>query len=726
MEQRANVRRLAVRMPACMLISGALAAGYAGAEEAQMEIDPVVVTATRVEQRSFDVPASIDSIDQERIQEGQALINLSETLSSIPGVVANNRQNYAQDLQISIRGFGARSTFGVRGIRLYADGIPATMPDGQGQVSNFDLGSAKRIEVLRGPFSALYGNSSGGVIQIFTEDGPENLTASPSIEYGSFESSRVGLKIGGQSGPVNYIGDVSHFETEGFRDHSAARRDLANGKLRFDLGGDASLSLVLNYIDSPETQDPLGLTQAEVQQNREQASPVALQFNTRKSFRNSQGGLVYEKQVSEQDTVRLMGYVGDRQVQQFLAVPTGAQLAPTSAGGVIDLDRQFHGLDGRWTRKMDLLERPLTFSLGLNYDYMQERRQGYNNFIGPSGAPTALGVMGTLRRNEDNSVFNFDQYVQAQWDVLERWSVSAGVRHSRVSFKSVDYFIAGTNRDDGGSAEYSSTSPVVGVLFKALPALNLYANFGKGFETPAFNELSYQLPPVAGLNFGLRPARSKNYELGAKALLGNYTRVNAALFKTSTDDDIAVLQNTGGRSVFQNIDKTTRQGAELALDTRLPNGFTALLSYTYLEATFDTSFQTCGIAPPNCVFPATNVVTVPSGNQLPGVPQQFAYAEAGWESPERSFYTAFELRYMDKIYANDTNTQYAGAYAIANWRIGFRQEIAKLQLREFARVDNLFDRDYIGSVIVNEANGRYFEPSPGRTFLVGVSAAYAF
>ena len=165
-------------------------------------------------------------------------------------MVANNRQNYAQDLQISIRGFGARSTFGVRGIRLYADGIPATMPDGQGQVSNYDLGSARSIEVLRGPFSALYGNSSGGVIQIFTEDGPKETTITPSAEFGSYDTSRLGLKLGGQSGPINWIGDVSRFETDGFREHSAARRDLANGKARWDIGNDSSLTLASVLLSS--------------------------------------------------------------------------------------------------------------------------------------------------------------------------------------------------------------------------------------------------------------------------------------------------------------------------------------------------------------------------------------------------------------------------------------------------------------------------------------------
>jgi iron complex outermembrane receptor protein len=363
---------------------------------------------------------------------------------------------------------------------------------------------------------------------------------------------------------------------------------------------------------------------------------------------------------------------------------------------------------------------------GINYDYLQEHRQGFNNFTGTSANPTAIGVVGDLRRDEQNSVFDFDQYVQAGWDVLDKLSVNAGVRHSRVSFKSIDQFITGNNKDDGGSVAYESTNPVVGVLYKVLPTANIYANFGRGFETPTFNELAYQLPPAAGLNFALQPAKSKNYELGMKAFVTAQTRVNVAFFRTTTDDDLAVLQNTGGRSVYQNIDKTSRQGWELSIDSRLPMGFSALLAYTYLDATFDSTFKTCGIAPPNCVFPSTNVVTVAPGNQLPGVPKQFGYAELAWENGPRDVGTALELRASDRLYANDVNSQYAPGYAVMNWRLTFKQEYGKLLLREFVRIDNIFDRDYIGSVIVNEANGRYFEPSPGRTFTVGLSAAYKF
>lgn len=680
------------------------------------------MTATRVEQRSFDIPASIDSIDQKRIQDGQAKVNVSESLVTVPGVVANNRQNYAQDLQISIRGFGARSTFGVRGIRLYMDGIPATMPDGQGQVSNFDLGSARSIEVLRGPFSALYGNSSGGVIQIFTEDGPQQRTVTPNVEFGSFHTWRTGLTAGGQGGPANYMFGASQFSTDGFRDHSSATRDLVNAKTKVAVGDDSTLTLVFNFLNTPLAQDPLGLTKAQVIQDPEQAGTNAVLFNTRKSFSNIQGGLVWDKRLTDQDSIHLLGYLGARQVTQFLGVPPASQIPPSSSGGVVDLNRQFYGGNAQWRRNMQLASRPLTFTAGINYDNMQEHREGFNNFTGPALNPTATGVVGNLRRNENNSVFDFDQYIQSEWEPAERWLVLAGVRHSHVPFKSEDNFLS--NGNDSGSVSYSKTTPVVGILFKAQPTLNIYANYGKGFETPTLIELANKLNG-AGFNFALQPSTSNNYELGTKAFLGPDTRLNLALFKIDTQDELAVLQNAGGRTVFQNVQQASRKGFELGLDSRLPMGFTALLSYTYLKANFDSSFLTCQPVTP-CVFPSINTVQVPAGNRIPGVPRNLLYGELGWASFHGSLSTALEFRASGRFYANDTNTQYANGYGVANWRFIFKQEISRLLLSEFVRVDNFLGHQYVGSVIVNEANGRYFEPSPGRTFLLGVSAAYRF
>ncbi|KAG9539507.1 hypothetical protein KCV01_g26270, partial [Aureobasidium melanogenum] len=255
-------------------------AGTATAQDAP-RLAPVVVTATRTAQSPYDIPAAIDSVATP--PDGTLDVNLSERLQSIPGVTARDRQNYAQDTQISIRGFGARSTFGIRGIRLYTDGIPATMPDGQGQVTHFNLDSAERVEVLRGPFSALYGNASGGVIQLFTADGTEPPELRFGMAGGSNGNFRASVNARGVEGPVDYNVDVSHFRTSGYRDHSAARRESGNAKIGWAIDDDRKLTLVLNAVDIPGAQDPLGLTRTQYKANPRQVASVVDSFDTRKS-----------------------------------------------------------------------------------------------------------------------------------------------------------------------------------------------------------------------------------------------------------------------------------------------------------------------------------------------------------------------------------------------------------------------------------------------------------
>lgn len=685
---------------------------------------PVVVTGTRSEQRSFDLPMSIDLVDKARISEGQMGVNASESLQVVPGVVANNRNNYAQDLQISIRGFGSRSTFGVRGLRLYADGIPLTMPDGQGQAANIDLGTARSIEVLRGPFSSLYGNSSGGVISVFTENGPDGLVITPSFGAGSFDTTKSGIKAGGTSGSVNYMLNATRFDSNGYRDYSAVTRDTVNAKLLITPDELTRITVVANYLMQPDTQDPLGLTRAQYETDPRQvgtvtANQTARDFGVRKSIDNTQMGVVYERQLG-QDLFRALVYAGDRQVQQYLGLTIGAQAPASSGGGVVDLDRQFRGLDVRYTHRNQLGSVPLTVTFGLNADEQYERRKGWNNFVG-----TTVGVQGNLRRDEGNRVYNLDQYIQGEFSVTEKLLISAGLRNSQVNFKSSDYFIATGNPDDSGALKFSALTPVAGMLYRISPLLHAYASYGKGFETPTFAELAYRTTTAAGagINTDLKPNRTENVELGVKALVLEDTRLNAALFQSRGDNEITVLSNTGGRSVFQNAGPTTRRGVELMIDSRFAGGFYGLAAATYLEATFDKNFTTCA----QTLCPGANPrVPVASGNKIPGVPAFTAYGELGWRNPARGLVLAMEARAASKVYVNDRNSEFATSYELLALRASLSQEVGRVRFTEFVRVDNVFDRRYVGSVIVNETSGRFYESGAGRSVFAGVSASISF
>ncbi|MCI3951865.1 MAG: TonB-dependent receptor [Burkholderiales bacterium] len=676
----------------------------AHAQDPPAVLPEVTVSATRVEHESFDLPVSIDAISARVIREDNPQVNLSEALNRVPGMVVQNRQNYAQDLQISSRGFGSRASFGVRGLRLIADGIPATMPDGQGQAASFNLSSAQRIEVMRGPFSTLYGNASGGVIQIFTADGPPEPTLSGGLYAGSYDTTKFGLQYGGTRGPFNYLIDASRFDTDGYREHSAARRDHVNAKFKLDAGPRGRFTFVLNALDQPETQDPLGLTAAQDAQDRRQAGTNALAFNTRKSVAQSQAGLVYDLPLTSQDTLQARLYGGDRQVTQYLAIPLVFQSAPTHSGGVVDLDRGYRGAGLRLTRDMRLGDAPFIVSAGADYDHMAERRRGFIN---------DFGVAGEIKRDEDDTVSNTDFYLQAEWAVAPRWNVLAGVRHSRIRFESRDFFITVANPDDSGTVDFVRTTPAAGATFRLTPAVNLYANAGKGFETPTFAELAYRPGGATGLNFALKPARSTHYEAGVKALVGTASRVNLALFHIDVKDEIVVNSSSGGRTDFRNAARTRREGLELLWEGRLAHAFTAAIAYTLLDAKFTEPF-TSGAA------------TVPSGNRLPGVPPYTLFGEVVWRHTASGFHAGVEGRRNGKVYVNDANSEFASTYTVWNLRAGFEQRGRNWRLTEFVRVDNVTDRRYIGSVIVSEGNGRFYEPAPERNFLVGLNAELKF
>jgi iron complex outermembrane recepter protein len=701
----------------------AVAGPAARSEGAPGDLDTIVVTATRTPEDSRDLPVSIDRIDSQTIREGQLQVNLSESLVTVPGVSAQSRQNYAQDLQLSVRGFGARSSFGVRGVRLYSDGIPGTMPDGQGQFSQFDLSSAGRIEVLRGPFSALYGNSSGGVIAIFTQDADPGYTADAQADYGSFNTQRYALKTTGANGPVNYVVDASHFQTDGYRVHSDAERNLFNAKASGNPSDGSKLTVVANAVQTPFVQDPLGLTRAQLAADPRQAGVNAIAYNTRKSLAQEQLGVVYDDRLGAADDVVASVYTGHRATTQFQAIPQATQqAAPLYPGGVIDLDRAYWGADLHITDQRNVGGTPLLLAAGVSYDDLAEARKGYLNYTG-----SQLGVLGALRRDEANHVYDFDQYVQAQWDPVEKLRVVAGVRNSLVEVSSHGHLAVLDGADS--SVRYSAINPVGGITYRVNSAVNVYGSYGKGFETPTLNDLAYRSVDgtLPGLNLGLKPARSDNYEVGVKA--GNsFVRANLAAFYIKTVDELAVQQNLSGRTVDQNIGETTRRGLELGIDAKWAGGFSAQLAYTYIKAVVEQPYFTCVAAPCNPLTnplgpPPVNYALVAAGSFLPAVARNSLYAGVTWRYAPLAFSTTLETIGRAKIYADDRNSDAASGYWIANFRAGFEQETKHWRFTEFGRLDNLANRAYVGSVIVNETNSRFFEPAPGRTAYIMFSAA---
>ncbi len=698
-----------------LCVAALTASGACAQTPATAQLDPVVISAERSRQTTFDAPAAISAVTRETIEAAGPQVNLSEALNRVPGITVLNRQNYSQDLQLSIRGFGARSTFGIRGVRLIVDGIPATMPDGQGQASNIALTSAGRIEVLRGPLAQLYGNAAGGVVQVFTDLDTVRPTTSATTSFGPYGQQKASLKFAA-GGPTDAVSlDASAFRTDGFRPHSNARRDQINGKWQHDVSADTRFSLVVNSLDQPVSLDPLGLNAAQFRDKAPGNSfyLAALAQDPRKTVLQQQIGTVLEQRLGESTQLTARVYFGQRDLDNALSIPrppSVAQTAATASGGIVAFSRSYKGLGVQLSHAIKFDgDQALRLVGGVDIDQSDEDRQGYIN---------DLGVRGDLKRNERNRADNRDAFAQVSFEFGPRWTATAGVRSSRVRFRSTDFFIVPGNPDDSGSLSYSATSPVLGLSWRALPTLNVYANAGQGFETPTFAELSYRPNGLTGLNTSLRESKSRHAELGAKWKATAAQRVDAALFDISTRDEIVVDTNSGGRSTFKNAGKTSRRGLELAHIGQLTDSLRSTLSLTLLRARFSEDFISGAGTTPN-VF---------SGYHLPGTPERNLYAELAWApvGAWAGFNGAVEVVRTDKLYVNDTNTDAAPASTVLNLRAGFKQSAGAWQFSQLVRLDNATDRYYAGSVIVNEGNSRFFEPAMPRNWLLSLSARYSF
>ncbi|WP_151738715.1 TonB-dependent receptor [Acinetobacter junii] len=695
-------------------ITMGMASTFVWSEESsndQIEPLPVIkVEATRTDTPYMQTPASVYRIDAPK-NDQSLQVNLTELVKGIPSVQVRNRENYAQDLQLSMRGFGARSTFGVRGIRLYVDGIPATMPDGQGQTSNIDMNSLSHLEVLTGPFSSLYGNSSGGAVLATTREGQGKDSIEMNYAGGSHNKNRAGIVLQGGAKNQNepsYIVSSSYFDTDGYRDHSGANKVLSNAKLTWNLDDGSKINWVTNYVKI-DADDPGGLTRADWEKNPKQVAKNVLDYNARKTIDQTQTGLTWSKPLNDQNELYAITYIGQRQVTQYQSIPDTVQKNPNTpyqAGGVIDFKRDYYGADFRWTGK-DLLPY-IQFSAGVAIDAMNEDRQGYQNFNDAGDK----GIKGAVRRDERNTLWNVDPYLQASWSFLQTMRLDTGVRYSNVHYKSKDHYIVGLNGDNSGKTTYEEVLPSVALSWQIIPEVLVYASYAKGFETPTFTEMAYPAQGGASM-LDLKPSQSDNYELGLKSLntLGDF---NLATFYIETKDDIVAAESLGGRATFRNADKTLRKGIEFAWNKKLWKDIGLNASYAYLDATFDSKVPAAG-----------KVAEIPEGNAIPGIAKNQAFIGLVWQ-PEQGFYAGLDTQFMDKVYVNDINSDAAASYTVASIYTGYAWKRADWGINGFARVDNLFDKNYAGSVIVNEGSSRFFEPADGRNWSAGLKVSKQF
>jgi len=666
------------------------------------QLEEVVISASRAQMRSFDAPAAVQLIDRQAIEGGGPQINLSESLVRAPGLTILDRQNYAQDLQISIRGFGARSAFGVRGIRLLIDGIPATTPDGQGQSSSVSLTSTDRLEVLRGPLAQLYGNSSGGVIQAFTKDASKEPTVGYQYYLGSYGMRRADYQFSDTVGGYGLVADYGTFSTSGYRANSAAERKQFNGKLSFAPNAQTKVNVVFNRFDMPLAQDPLGLTRAQLTGDPTQAGNNSIGKFTRKVVLQNQLGSSAQTAIDADNALTARAYYGTRENLQYQASTTW-----------VGLNRTYYGTGLQYNGRTQWQGIPLELAAGYEFDKSSERRQGGESVQGEkkSGSPTPL------TRDEDNEAQNNDFFVQATAHVSEQISIVGGIRRSNIAFNSSDKFLSDT-KDGSGSASFSATSPVLGITWHANNNLNLYINYGKGFESPTLAEMAYSgtTAPVALFNPLLNASSSQHYEIGAKWVPLRDARVDLAVYQIDSSDEIVTAASASGQTSFKNAPGTARTGWELAAASQLSEHLSARLSASSIDAKYSQTFK-------------SSTTTIASGNKIPGIPDSSTFAEIVWTSEAFTKKTkaplgsrvALEWQQAGRIFANDLNTESADGRNVFNVSLSQRWAWNQGLVTAYGRINNVSDVRYVGSVIVNQAASQFYEPAMPQNWMLGLS-----
>ncbi|MFY7872655.1 MAG: TonB-dependent receptor family protein [Limnohabitans sp.] len=694
------------------LVGGAAAPATAQTTDAQPPQAQLLVQGGRLEQRALDTPAFLSVIGAEELRAAGAQVHLSESLVHAPGVVALNRYNFAQDVQISIRGFGARAPFGLRGVRLIADGIPATTPDGQGQASTVSLTSAGRIEVLAGPLAQLYGNASGGVIQTFTREAGEEAQVLAGLTLGSAGLQRQHLQASGRSGALGLVADYSALDLQGWREHSAAIRRQFNSVLTADLPTGSRVRLVANRFEMPLALDPLGLGSTQWRANPRQAGAGAMAQRTRKLVAQDQIGAVVEHRVDDSRRLQWRVYAGSRDNLQYQA-----------SGRWVGLSRVFHGTGLQWQQTLAAgVGGRIEAVLGFDLDRSDELRQG--------GLSTAGEKTGPLTRDENNRAGNTDAFGQIRWHLGDAlagapWTLTAGWRHSHVVLQSQDRFVA-DRRDGSGRVDYRHQAPVLGATWHLQDTLNLYANWGRGFETPTLAEAAYSLGSTGIeplFNPHLRAARSLHREVGLKCAPSAAIRLEAALFRIDVADEIVLARSAQGNSVFANATSTRRQGAELFARYAASRHWQARLGLSRLTARYESAF-------------ASGSLQVPAGQALPGLPATQGQAAVLWA--EKGFATgapgmplgwsgSVEGLARSAMWAADAQSAVSRApgYGLLHLRLRHRSHLRGADLEAWAAWENLGHRPYVGSVIVNQAGGQYFEPGMPRQWMAGVRLSRA-
>lgn len=648
---------------------------------------------------TLDLPFAVSVQTPDSTRPGQRHLSLDETLWLVPGLSVSNRNNPSQDPRISIRGFGARSAFGVRGIRVLRDGLPLTLPDGQTPVDYLDLESVGRIEVMRGSASSLYGNAGGGVVDIRTSE-PLPVPVSGELRYwgGSNGSRRLVAKGGGTVGTLAYQGNVARTESDGYRDYSRQKMTNGFGRISLDRGVN-SYAVEWLGVNTPLAENPGALTRAQFESDPKAADPLSIHKAARKEVTQSQLG-VTARHAGVGIDVEASAYAGTR------------SLANPLTFAIVDVGRTTSGGNLRGTIPLSLLGSDHRLTAGAEAQFQNDLRLNYtncNNIPAPTvptlTCPDPAVERGSVTLNQRELVSSFGSYLRDELQLGDRYIFTGAARADAVRFQVRDRLITATNPDDSGERSLHAVSPMIGLLVRVSPVQSAYANISSAFETPTATELGNQPSGAAGINRELKPQRSTTYELGIKGVTRGAVQYNASLFATTVKDELIPydIPGGGGRRYFRNAGRTSRRGVELGTAATLGplelGGAYTYANYRFVDFTVDTADY--------------------AGNHIPGIPSSTLQATVTLHGSPGALVT--EATLANRMFVNDANSESSPGYAIVNARFvthaGARRSGAELTVG----AQNIFGTKYVSSVSVNAAGGKFYEPGSQRSLFVGIT-----
>ena len=677
-------------IPAIVFVGGAAFGQAADRDTDATGLEEIIVRATRMERPANKIAAAISVIGKDEIQRGRQQLGLDESLSGVPGVFIQNRFNFSRDLRISIRGFGARSAFGIRGVKILVDGIPETLPDGQSNSDGIDLGSTERIEVIRGPSSSLYGNASGGVINITSERGPSIPFVETRLSAGEFGFSQVQFKAGGDTGRLNYLLNISDMQYDGYRTHSETENTSLNARLTFTIDDESELAIVLHATDQPVANDPGGINLAQAQADPTSARQRNVDFATGEVMKQQRFGLSYRKSFGERHEIRLRNYYVWRDF---------ANLLPFTGGGSTQFDRFFVGGGGTYAYNGKLWGRPNSLIVGMDLDRQDDDRQRFDN---------NTGVLGPMISDQNELVTNVGLFVQNEIALSDKLLLTLGLRYDEIKYEVEDKFLS--DGDDSATRTLDEVSPMVGVLFSPSEKASIYATISTAFEAPTTTQLANP-SGTGGFNLGIDPQLATNYGVGVKGTFAKRNSYELALFSIDVEDELIVF-DVGGRDIYANAGKSSRKGVELSFASEPIDGLRLTLAYTYSNFEFDQFIDDNG--------------NDHSGKTIPGNPENLIRGEVAYTHPS-GFYAAIDALNVGELYTNNANTVTTDSYTVVNLRTGLADwRLGNWELEPFIGVNNLTDESYSAEIRINAFGGRYYEPAPVRHFYGGLAIRYNF